>query len=317
MAKQTRRGFWRNAFLWRGSITPLVIRIVIAFGLIATAICIASWIAKHYLQLDIALEIEPFKIAGVALGLLLIVRTNTGYDRWWEARKLWGGIVNQTRNLAIGGLTYGPNDIAWRERFIKWVAVFPHAARCSLRGEPPPPEVADLVGTESAKSLAASAHLPSYTAMELADMLREACEKWSMDRFAFIQIDQQRASLIDHIGACERILNTPLPFVFAVKIRQFITLFLLMLPFAFLQKIDTTWLIPFITMMVAYPLIALDQIGIELQNPFSKTNLSHLPLGEISATIQSNVLGLLRDKLAAESRGDFGSFVAQQRPTPG
>jgi putative membrane protein len=116
-----------------------------------------------------------------------------------------------------------------------------------------------------------------------------------MDRFAFIQLDKERATLIDHIGACERILKTPLPMVYSIKIRRFIALFLLTLPFALLHRINGDWLVPFITMMVAYPLMSLDQIGIELQNPFSKANLSHLPIGEISATIEKNLTGLLRE----------------------
>ncbi len=76
-----------------------------------------------------------------------------------------------------------------------------------------------------------------------------------MDRFAFLQLDRERAALIDHIGACERILKTPLPLVYAIKIRRFIALFLLTLPFALLHRMNGDWLVPFITMMVAYPLI--------------------------------------------------------------
>ena len=122
-----------------------------------------------------------------------------------------------------------------------------------------------------------------------------------MDRFAFMQVDRERAALIDHIGACERILKTPLPLVYAIKIRRFIALFLLTLPFALLHRINGDWLIPLITMLVAYPLISLDQIGIELQNPFAKANLSHLPIGDISETIEKNVVGLLQAKQAVEA----------------
>lgn len=126
-----------------------------------------------------------------------------------------------------------------------------------------------------------------------------------MDRFSFLQIDRERASLIDHVGACERILRTPLPIVYAIKIRRFIALFLLTLPFALLHRMNTEWLVPLITMMVAYPLLALDQIGVELQNPFSKANLNHLPLGEISANIERNLRELLKadDGQSNEARG--------------
>jgi putative membrane protein len=224
------------------------------------------------------------------------LRTNAGYDRWWEARKLWGGIVNQSRNLAISALSYGPADSAWREKFVKWASVFPHIARCSLRGEQPSPEVAALVGPEGSAQIAASTHMPSFVALQLADLLREAGDSHDMDRFAFLQVDRERAALIDHIGACERILKTPLPLVYAIKIRRFIALFLLTLPFALLHRINNEWLVPVITMLVAYPLMSLDQIGIELQNPFAKANLSHLPLGDISATIEKNLIGLLQAK---------------------
>lgn len=289
-------GFWRQAFSWQGSITPLVIPYVLALGAIATGIWGISCLSERLCQVKLGLEIAPFELAGAALALLLILRTNAGYDRWWEARKLWGGIVNQSRNIAISALSYGPDDGAWRDNFIRWAAVFPHIARCSLRGEQPPPEVVKLVGQESSDQIETSEHMPSFVALKLAELLREACDTYRMDRFAFMQVDRERAALIDHVGACERILKTPLPQVYAIKIRRFIALFLLTLPLALLHRMHNDWLAPIITMLVAYPLISLDQIGVELQNPFSQFRVNHLPLGDISATIEKNLLDLLQAK---------------------
>ena len=285
-------GFWRDAFALHGSITPRVLPHVLTFGLLAAAVCGLAWAAERAFAVRLGLEVAPYEIAGAALGLLLILRTNAGYDRWWEARKLWGGIVNQSRNLAVSALAYGPADPGWRSAFVRWAAAFPHIARHSLRGEKPGPEVAALVGRAEADRLAAADHMPSRVALRLGVLLKEAGEQ-GLDRFAFLQLDRERALLIDHIGACERILKTPLPVVYAIKIRRFIALFLLMLPFALLHRLETAWLIPLVTMLVAYPLISLDQIGVELQNPFSAANLSHLPLGDISATIERNLTGLL------------------------
>src|SRR5262245_5917936 len=112
--------FWREAFALRGSITPHVLPHVLIFGLIAAAVSVEAWLAEWLFQIRLGLEVAPFELAGAALGLILIMRTNAGYDRWWEARKLWGAIVNQSRNLAIGGLSYGPADPAWRERLVRW-----------------------------------------------------------------------------------------------------------------------------------------------------------------------------------------------------
>ncbi len=284
----------------RGSITPYVLPQVSAFGLIAFAISWAAARIEDRTGTKIGLEVAPLEFAGAALGLLLILRTNSGYDRWWEARKLWGGIVNQSRNLAISGVSYGPVDKTWREQFLQWTAAFPHIARSSLRGEAPPPEARRLLGVEESQRIASSAHMPSYVAQRLALLLREARESMQLDGFAYLQIDKERAALIDHIGACERILKTPLPLVYSIKIRRFIMLFLLTLPFALLHRMQSDWLIPLVTILVAYPLISLDQIGVELQNPFVKTNLGHLPLDEISANIERNVLGLRGDELPAQ-----------------
>jgi len=294
MSFQTRQGFWREAFALHGSITPKVMPNVLIFGLAAGGICGASWLVETLFQVRIALAIAPFEFAGAALGLLLILRTNAGYERWWEARKLWGGIVNQSRNLVIGAVAYGPNNLGWQEKFVRWTAVFPHVARLNLRGELPSSEVANLVGPDDARRVATTEHMPSFVAAMLANLLYEAREKLGMDGFSFIQVDRERALLIDHIGACERIAKTPLPRAYSINIRRFIVIFILMLPFSLLHLLDSDWLIPFIIMLVGYPLLSLDQIGVELENPFSTSNLSHLPLDDISADIERDVLSVLK-----------------------
>ena len=102
-----------------------------------------------------------------------------------------------------------------------------------------------------------------------------------------LEAERERSQLIDHIGACERILKTPLARVFSIKIRRFLFLYLAILPVAIVDRCGALTVL--LTMLVAYPLLSLDQIGIELENPFSKARLSHLPLEEIGATIQRNV----------------------------
>ncbi len=299
MNNQVRQGFWHESFALHGSVTPKVMPAVLIFGIIAGGILGAATLAERLFEVRIGMEIHPFEFAGAALGLLLVLRTNSGYDRWWEARKLWGSIVNQSRNLAISAIAYGPTNPQWRDQFVRWVAVFPNVARHSLRGERPSDDLANLVGAENVDQIAVADHMPGFVALRLAEMLREACDKWQMDRFAFIQLDRERALLIDHIGACERILKTPLPLAYSIKIRRFILLFLLTLPFALLHRSGCDWLVPVITMLVAYPLLSLDQMGIELENPFSTSNLSHLPLGDLSATIERNVMGVLKANQSA------------------
>ncbi len=285
-------------FALHGSIAPKVMPSVLISGLAAGGICGVSWLAERLFEVRIALAIAPFEFAGATLGLLLILRTNAGYDRWWEARILWGGIVNQSRNLVIGAMAYGPNNSEWREKIVRWAAVFPHVARLSLRSELPSREVSNLVGPEEARRVASAEHMPSFVAARLGELLHEARETLKMDGFAFIQVDRERALLIDHIGACERIAKTPLPRAYSINIRRFIVAFLFMLPFSLLHLLDNDWLVPFITMLVGYPLLSLDLIGVDLENPFSTSNLSHLPLDDISTDIERNVLAALQMKQA-------------------
>lgn len=280
--------FWSETFALHGSVTPMVLKRVVIFG----AIGLGVWLAVSFTHTVTGWTVTPFEFIGVVLGLLLVLRTNSGYDRWYEARKLWGGIVNQSRNLAILGTTYGPRDERWQREFARWTAAFPHIARHSLRGERTLDDIAKLLGEETPRAAAAQ-HMPSYASARISRLLLEAVRAGQMNPFAFHQAEKERALLIDHIGACERILKTPLASAFSIEIRRYLFVYLATLPFALVDKVGV--LTPLFTMLIAYPLLSLDQIGVELQNPFSKMRLSHLPLDEISSAIECNVLGLLEE----------------------
>jgi putative membrane protein len=286
--------FWRDAFSIRGAATLRVLPSILCFGVVAYLIYLVSTVW------DVSLEVGPHEVAGALLGLLLVLRTNAGYDRWWEARKLWGGIVNQSRNLALAALSYGPGDPRWRDEIVRWTAAFPHVARASLRGSRRVPEIVALLGADEAGKVLASRHMPNYVAHRIGALLRQACRQHGMDRFGFLQADRERAVLIDHIGACERILKTPLARVYSIKIRRFIVLFLATLPFALLHEFQNGLIVPLATMLVAYPILALDQIGVELQNPFSTRSLSHLPLDTICRNIEEDLLAMLESEPSLE-----------------
>jgi putative membrane protein len=281
------KNFWGEVFMVNNGVTPGILQRLASFGLIAGGI----WYIGSHTSLIPASDVAPYELIGAALAVLLMLRTNTGYDRWYEGRKLWGGIVNQTRNLAQIGLAYGPQDDEWRRQFVTWVAAFPHACRHSLRGECQMDDMRDLLSPRELADLRGSQHKPMYVARRLASLLQQAVDDGQMDRFAFMQAEQQRCLLIDHIGACERILKTPLAKSLSVKIRRFLFLYLVALPFGIFDKAGV--LTPLIVMLVGYPLLSLDQISVELQNPFSQNRVSHLPLNDICRNIQLNVFALL------------------------
>ena len=300
-----RYNYWSGALALRGAVTGRVIGDVAIFGMIAAVVVFVSRIGESYFDLKISVPVGPFEAAGAVLGLLLVLRSSAGYDRWWEARVLWGGIVNQSRNLANLGLAYGPDDPEWRERFVCWAAAFPHVMRSSLRGRRALPEIEVLLGEAEADRIAGVDHMPDVPAAALSNLLRQAREA-GMDPMAFLKAEEERSRLIDHLGGCERILATPLARSSAIQVRRFILMFLLALPFALLNDFQShlggllqldmsnlDWLVPLFVMLMAYPLLSLDRIGMELQNPFDTRRIDHLPLDNICAIIEHNLLDLL------------------------
>ena len=281
------RNFWRDMIATGQSDSPSVLLRVAEFGLFSALVCLVN----DRIPRDLGIEVAPYEVAGAALGILLVLRTNSGYDRWWEARRLWGGIVNQSRNLVIAALAYGPADARWRGRVVRWTAVMAHVIRRGLRGERAMPEVEALVGAAEANRIALAPHMPSYVGGRIAELLRQGCDQPGSDPHALLLIDRERAALIDHAGGCERILTTPLPRIYAIHIRRFIVLYLATLPFALLKRIG--WETPPVVVAVAYVILSLDQIGVELQNPFLKKNMGHLPLDALTAKIESDLKGML------------------------
>lgn len=133
--------------------------------------------------------------------------------------------------------------------------------------------------------------MPLFVVSKIASLVQQARIIHHIDGFVFAELEGQQILLVDHIGACERILKTPMPLVYAIKARRFILIFLLLLPFSLIGKLGFSGV--FIFFLVAYPLLSLDRIGIELQNPIDTQNLSHLPLHTICYSIKLHCLSLL------------------------
>lgn len=271
--------FLRTALSWRGSVTPTILRRVVWVFWYSTGVYL---LLRQFPALH--LPITPFEYSGAVLGLLLVLRVNSGLDRWWEARKVWGGIVNQTRNLAIVGAQYAPFD-SHSEAFLNWLSLWPYAMKEVLSEERDLKMAEQLVG-DAAAQVRQSAHPPLFIGLKIAQLLSEM-RQHGMDDFAFVRAERERSLLIDDIGKCERIKSTPMPLVLAIKTRRFIGLFLLLLPFALVSEAGA--FAPFIATLAAYPILSLDEIGMQLQDPFVQHNLSHLPVEAICDKIKSNV----------------------------
>ena len=275
--------FLKNALALRGSVTPRVINKV--FFMVGYSIIISC---LKCLIPSISLPVGPFEYAGLVMGLILVFRVNSGYSRWWEARKLWGNIVNQSRNLCIIVISYSKSkDPNWTQKLTNYVAALPYLMKNNLRGSSSIKEIKHLLDEHLLLLIEEAEHKPVVLSSFIANELALVHANHEMDSFAFLQAEKKRELILNCQGACERILKTPIPFVMAIKARRFIFLFLLVLPFALSHV--SVYISPIITGLVSYALFSLDQIGVELQNPFSEDRLSHLPLDVICATIEKNI----------------------------
>lgn len=254
------------------------------------AIAVIACVIDLFTSFPVEMGVTPYEVGGGILGVFLVLRTNSGYERWWEARKLWGSITNQSRSLATAAIAYGAND-QWKEEFVHWTILFSHATRHRLREESDFPEMAMFPTTRDCCELTESSHCPIAVTFRLAKLLQEAAARDEIPPAFLMQMERDRISLLDYLGGCERILGTPVPKAYTIAIRQFLVLFLAAFPFGILQS--ATWLTPLVTAFVAFPMLALDEIGSELQNPFSSSNINHLPLDTYCKNIESNLLELL------------------------
>ena len=285
-------GFLKSALAWKGSVTPKVMKkvvFIIIYTILVSYLC--------YLFPSTVLPIGPFEYGGLIMGLILVFRVNAGYDRWWEARKLWGNVVNHSRNLTIILVNYTNQDTHdWIFKITNMISALPYLMKDNLRDRSNFQYLCHLLDIDTIQKLNESKHRPMILASVIAHELQIARNNYGLDSFAFLRAQEQLAHIVDAQGACERILKTPMPFVMAVKSRRFILFFLLMLPFALANV--SLFLSPLIAGIVSYAIFSLDQIGIELQNPFSEINLSHLPLDNICETIDNNVSEIRRDLVA-------------------
>jgi len=280
--------FWRDVLSIHNNVAPLVALRVLGFGVYAFLVSLIH----SYRGWEPA-EVTVVEFTGVFLAMMLVLRSNSGYDRWWEARRLWAGLVNQGRNLVMSALSFGPRDARWREQLCRWTAAYAHVCRDSIRSLPTSRRVIELIGPEAAARMDAAPHRPSYVAHVLAEMIGDAMRSGYINTAIFRQLELQRTLLVDYMGGCERILGTRFPRIHRTMLGQFMILYLLAFPFAIVSH--GLWSECILTMAVAFSLFSLDQVARELGNPFSLNNRSHLPLDEIARGLDEQLMGMLHE----------------------
>jgi ion channel-forming bestrophin family protein len=219
---------------------------------------------------------------GFVISLLLVFRTNTAYDRWWEGRKLWGSLVNNSRNLALK-LSVMLTNKQDKESFKRLIPAYASILSMHLRNVAISEELFD---DEDAAEISQHTHKPNGVAKKIMAKINELYVGDKISGQQLIVLNAELQSFTDICGACERIKNTPIPYSYSVFIKKFIFFYVMTLPFGYVFQLGY-YVIP-VVVFIFYVLASLELIAEEIEDPFG-TDPNDLPLDKMAENIKKNI----------------------------
>ncbi|HRI66001.1 MAG TPA: bestrophin family ion channel [Polyangium sp.] len=298
MVQEKRYSWLRLLFKYRGTALPRM-RGRFTFTTLLAITITAIDLNLGFFHPD--LTTIPFTLLGLALGIFLGFRNNTSYDRFWEARKLWGALVNTTRSITrqILTLVNDPdtpsssnvpveNDelVAYRREMVHRVVAYVHAFRHHLRDQDRVDDLNPMLSNDEIQSLRGEINRPIAILQRLGDRFRDAYRKGWIHPQHVPVLEQSLVTLTDIQGGCERIKSTPIPLSYTSLIHQIVAIYCLTLPFGLVKSVGA--FTPVVVAIVAYAFYGLDEIGDEIENPFG-TDPNDLPLSALSTMIEVNL----------------------------
>ncbi len=217
---------------------------------------------------------------GFVISMLLVFRTNTAYDRWWEGRRIWGNLTNASRNFALKINAFVP-DMAHKKKLYRLIVEYVFALKRHLRGHQN-----DSEHFVSAHKIEAKYHKPNYIAKLIMLELNELLQQKIINEQQLLFINEEIRAFTDSCGACERIKNTPIPFSYTVFLKKFIFFYVMTLPFGYVFTLG--YIVIPVVIFVFYVLASLELIAEEIENPFGN-DANDLPLLQLCKNIQKHV----------------------------
>ncbi|MEI6140602.1 MAG: bestrophin family protein [Mariniphaga sp.] len=288
MIEYNNRHWHKHIFVWNGSVIQGV-WLRVTLYIIWTAL-ITFFYQEDILPTDVKVDMVVFNVIGLALGLLLVFRTNTSYDRWWEGRKLLGSNANSGRNIAFMLNTIVPiNDKDTRKDFVDLISAFNYAVKERLR-DGVSPEHLPMLKDEYKKIVFNSGNVP-FAIMKLIRSKIEIIRHKNMDRIPeFSSIYDGVSNMINNMGGMERIRFTPVPFAYASHLQLFVMIYFLALPFGLNDKFG--WLAVPVMGFLTLILLGINEIGVEIEDPFGD-DPNDLPVDQICKNISSSITEIL------------------------
>jgi putative membrane protein len=283
----------RLFLLSRGSILARIRLTLLVNILVAILVTLSH---GDLFRLKITLTTIPFTLIGLPLAIFLGFRNNAAYDRYWEARKLWGDLVIRTRNLSrqCQTLIFLPSGIGKtrdltdvRVRMVCRAIAYAHCLRMQLRNITNRSELKPLLKEAEWEQTNTASNPADYLIRQMGlDLQRCVKDKLMTDIFA-VQIDNTLSGMTVVAASCERIKNTPIPFSYTLLLHRTAYIYCFLLPFGLVDSIG--FMTPFVVGIVAYTFFGLDALGDEIEEPFGMDS-NDLPLDAICRSIEINLL---------------------------
>lgn len=268
---------------------PLIFAISVYSGVIA-------WLELDYWNLSQSSYVKNIPLMhgllGFAISMLLVFRTNTAYDRWWEGRKLWGSLVNNSRNLAMKLAAILPEDeTAQRTFFRKIIPAFAFSLHNHLRKEQTRIELfEDKTHQHLLQKIDKDKHIPNQVALLMYQHIQQMYTEKKITGEQLLFLNGELQSFTDICGACERIKNTPIPFSYSVFIKKFIFFYIMTLPFGYVFQLGF-YVIPVVA-FVFFVLASLELIAEEIEDPFGGDE-NDVPTELLSQNIHKHVAEII------------------------
>jgi putative membrane protein len=251
----------------------------------------------------VSIPIAVPSILGTIISLLLAFRSNQAYDRWWEARTLWGAIVNDSRSFARQVLSFIDNTYddadkkAIKERMIKRQMAWCHSLSQHLRGQSPKTELNRLLSDEERNSISDVHHIPLALMEHHANDLRLLLRMNWINEYQQVAMDETLTRFANSMGGCERIKNTVFPVTYSFYIHIMVLLFVLLLPYSLIEFFGV-FQIPLVV-AISSSFFLIEKMAIHLQDPF-ESKPTDTPTTTISRNIERDLKMLLKDESPVE-----------------
>lgn len=248
------------------------------------------YLEDHYIVTKMPQLTIFHQISGFVISLVLVFRINTAYDRWWEGRKMWGALINSSRNIAIKLNTLlSASETETRKYFCSLITNFTYALKEHLRNNYKKEEL--LFSKDFTEEMAMKAqHKPAFIASKLNELSLQAVKKNNWSSIEYQMLTEDVDELMDICGGCERIKNTPIPYSYSIFIKKIIFIYVITMPFTF-GFTTGYWSVP-IVMIIFYAFASLELLSEEIEDPFG-LDPNDLPTDDISAKIKKNVHEIL------------------------